>query len=176
MRYLVALLCVLLMKSTFAAGLPAAPEFTHRSAAEWLNSPPLILASLQGSPVLVEFWTFDCINSLRSMDWMRSIATRKTAAGLKIVSVHTPEFAHEKRPENVRAAIAKLGITYPVMLDVDFSYWRAFDNQYWPAFYLIDAKGRLVAKRFGELHVGEKGALQFEKEIDNALASAASTR
>lgn len=173
MRTLVACLCILLMRATPASELPSAPEFTHRSAAEWINSPPLTLASMRGAPVLVEFWTFDCINCLRSMDWMKSIATRKTQAGLKIISVHTPEFDHEKRSDNVRAAIGKLGIAYPVMLDVDFSYWRAFDNQFWPAFYLIDAQGRIVAKHFGELHVGERSAQRFEKEIDRALTTVA---
>jgi len=76
MRYLTALLCLLVIKPVLASELPAAPEFTHRGATEWINSPPLQLASLRGSPVLVEFWTFDCINCLRSIDWMKSIATR----------------------------------------------------------------------------------------------------
>jgi thiol-disulfide isomerase/thioredoxin len=159
------------MGAPLAGELPIAPEFTHHDTTDWINSPPLTLASSRGAPVLVEFWTFDCINCLRSMDWMKSIATRKTHAGLKIVSVHTPEFDHEKRIENVRAAIGKLEIAYPVMLDVDFSYWRALNNQFWPAFYLIDSQGRIVAKHFGELHVGKRSAEQFEKEIDRALAN-----
>jgi thiol-disulfide isomerase/thioredoxin len=120
--------------------------------------------------MLIEFWTFDCINCLRSIDWMKAVAKSKGPNGLAIVAVHTPELAQERVPENVRAAIRKLGIEYPVMLDRDFSYWRALDNQYWPAFYLIDKQGRVRAQTFGELHVGERRALQFESAIERALA------
>jgi thiol-disulfide isomerase/thioredoxin len=145
-----------------------APEFTHRSASDWLNSEPLTLERLRGKPTLIEFWTFDCINCLRSIDWMKSIAKRQS--GLNVVAVHTPELDHERQPENVYAAIRKLGIDYPVMLDRDFSYWQAMNNQYWPAFYLLGKDGRIRAQIIGELHVGEARALQFEREIERALA------
>jgi len=127
------------------------------------------LAKLRGHAVLVEFWTFDCINCLNSLAWMKSIAQRKAHDGLAIVSVHTPELSHERVPENVRNAIRKLGIDYPVMLDRDFSYWNAMSNQYWPAFYLIDKNGEVRSLIVGELHVGERRTLEFEREIEKTL-------
>ena len=104
------------------------------------------------------------------MQWMKSIAQRKTADGLRIVAVHTPELTHERVPENVRTAVRKLAIEYPVMLDRDFSYWNAMNNQYWPAFYLLDKNGRVRSHVVGELHVGERRTLEFEREIERALA------
>jgi len=150
-----------------------APEFTHRAADEWLNSPPLTLAGLRGKVVLVEFWAFDCANCLHTHAWVESVAHSKKAAGLVVVGVHTPELPQEKSPANVRAAVQRLGIDYPVMLDGDYSYWHALDNHYWPGFYLIDRDGRLVARAYGELHVGEDNARKVEGAIDRLLAAPA---
>jgi thiol-disulfide isomerase/thioredoxin len=146
-----------------------APEFTHVRADEWITSRPLSLSSLRGKTVLVEFWTFDCINCLRSAAWVRKVASEKSGQGLVVVGVHTPELAQERDVSNVRRAVRKLEITYPVMIDGDYSYWTAMGNQYWPAFYLIDADGRLRSTAIGEMHIGESRALQLERMIDELL-------
>jgi thiol-disulfide isomerase/thioredoxin len=146
------------------------PEFSHPSATQWINSAPQSIAALRGQAVLIEFWTFDCVNCRRSLPWMQAVHQRYGRKGLAVVSVHTPELAHEKDPANVREAIQRLGITYPVMLDNDYSYWSAMGNRYWPAFYLVDRDGRIVATRIGELHEGQARADDFEREIRQAIA------
>jgi thiol-disulfide isomerase/thioredoxin len=170
-----AVVAVLLASATgSAAPSPAAaiaPEFSHTATADWINSAPLTLAGLRGKVVLVEFWTFDCINCLRSGAWLKKTAADKAAAGLVVVGVHTPELPQEKLPDNVRAAVRRLGIRYPVMIDLDYAYWHAMHNQYWPAFYLIDRDGRLRGSTYGELHVGETRALQVERALDQLLAA-----
>jgi len=149
-----------------ATAAPASlPEFTHPQPASWLNGPPLEAAALRGRPVLVEFWTSECSNCLASLPWMQRVAARYRAQGLAIVGVHTPELGIERDPAHVRDAVRRLGIEYPVMLDADYSYWRALDNHYWPAFYLYDPAGRLVGTRLGELHAGEPAADAFERQI-----------
>ena len=148
-----------------------APEFTHASPAEWLNSAPLKLADLRGSLVLIEFWTFDCYNCRNTLPWLKAVHDEYGPRGLKIVSVHTPELPQEREPANVRAAVKQLGITYPVMIDTDFSYWRAMKNRYWPAFFLIDASGRIVLDASGELHRGETRGDAMEAAIRNLLGN-----
>ncbi len=150
-----------------------APEFTHGQAADWINSRPLTLAGLRGKVVLVEFWAFECVNCLNSRAWVESVARDKAAAGLVVVSVHTPELREERSPENVRQAVARLGIGYPVMMDGDYSYWEALHNQYWPAFYLIGRDGMLYGSAIGELHVGEASARRVEAAIDQLLKAPA---
>ena len=152
-----------------AAASPALPEFTHAAAGDWLNSPPLRAAQLRGHPVLLEFWAFDCSNCLASVPWMHAAAAHYRGRGLTIVGVHTPELALEYHHDAVRAAVARLRIDYPVMIDDDYSYWRALDNHYWPAFYLYDAAGHLVASHVGELHVGEPQSDGFEKLVERSL-------
>jgi thiol-disulfide isomerase/thioredoxin len=154
-----------------AAAPTVAPAFTHTGAQEWINSAPLTLEKLRGKVVLVEFWTFDCINCLRSGDWVKRVAKEKAGAGLVVVGVHTPELPQERDLANVRTAVTRLGITYPVMFDGDYSYWNAMGNQYWPAFYLIDAQGRVQGSAIGEMHVGETRALKLESAIDALLAA-----
>ena len=158
-----------------ARGAPpsVAPEFTHARTEEWINSAPLRLAGLRGKVVLVEFWAFECVNCLNSRAWVEAVARDKSAAGLVVVSVHTPELREERSPENVRAAVARLGIRYPVMMDGDYSYWKALHNQYWPAFYLIGRDGLLYGSAIGELHVGEAPAKQVEAAIDQLLKASA---
>jgi thiol-disulfide isomerase/thioredoxin len=163
----------LLLVAISAHGTPGeslAPELTHSAASEWINSPPQSLAALRGQPVLIEFWTFDCINCRRTLPWLKAVQQRYAKDGLAIISVHTPELEHEKNPTNVRQAVTRLGISYPVMLDHDFSYWSALRNQYWPAFYLIDSRGRIVAEQIGELHEGQARGDDFERQIKRALA------
>jgi thiol-disulfide isomerase/thioredoxin len=152
------------------AGMAAdAPEFTHSAVTDWINSPPLELASLRGSLVLVEFWTFDCYNCRNTLPWLKAIHAEYGPRGLKVVSVHTPELPQERIPANVRAAVKDLGITYPVMLDGDFSYWRAMNNRYWPAFFLVDADGKIALTAIGELHRGSKRGDAMEAAIRERL-------
>ena len=117
--------------------------------------------------MLVDFWTYSCINCLRSLPYVQAWAKKYAAQGLVVIGVHTPEFAFEKVPDNVRRAVADLGVTYPVAMDNDFKIWRAFNNQYWPAHYFIDAQGRIRHHHFGE---GEYEA--SEKVIQKLLAEA----
>ncbi len=125
------------------ASLPTEGERCRRSsgAVEWLNSPPLTREGLKGKVVLVDFWTYSCINCLRAIPYVRAWAEKYKDQGLVVIGVHAPEFAFEKNIDNVRHAVADLAITYPVAIDNDYAIWRAFDNQYWPAHYFIDAAG-----------------------------------
>nr|WP_314121297.1 cytochrome c biogenesis protein DipZ [uncultured Brevundimonas sp.] len=119
-------------------------------ATTWLNSPPLTAEQLRGKVVVVDFWTYSCINCIRSIPYVRAWAEKYKDQGLVVIGVHTPEFAFEKSEANVRQNIQRLGITYPVAMDNDFAIWRAFKNQYWPAHYFIDAKGQIRHHHFGE--------------------------
>ena len=119
-------------------------------ATEWINSPPLTPEALRGKVVLVDFWTYSCINCLRTLPYVRAWAEKYKDAGLVVLGVHSPEFAFEKRSANVHKATKDLGIGFPVALDNDFKVWRGFDNQAWPAFYFIDAQGRIRHHQFGE--------------------------
>lgn len=119
-------------------------------AVEWLNSPALSNDSLRGKVVLVDFWTYDCINCQHTLPYVKDWAKKYEKDGLVVVGVHTPEYGYERILDNVRDQVKKLGITYPVAIDNNYAIWRAFDNQYWPAHYLIDAKGQVRYSHFGE--------------------------
>lgn len=119
-------------------------------AVGWLNSEPLSIKSLRGKVVLVNFWTYSCINSLRALPYLRAWSERYKDRGLVVIGVHTPEFAFEKNVVNVRQAAASLGVAYPIALDNDYRVWQAFDNQGWPGFAFIDADGRLRGSVLGE--------------------------
>jgi thiol-disulfide isomerase/thioredoxin len=146
-----------------------APEFTHTSTSEWLNSKPLRLKNLRGQVVLIEFWAFDCVNCRRTVPWMHSMQDRYADQGLAIIGVHTPELPQERSAANVSAAVREQDITYPVMLDADYSYWNALSNRYWPAFYVVDARGNVAAQAIGEMHTGERRAAEFERQIEQLL-------
>jgi thiol-disulfide isomerase/thioredoxin len=119
-------------------------------ATGWLNSPPLTAAGLRGKVVLVDFWTYTCINWLRQLPYVRAWAERYKQHGLVVVGVHTPEFDVEHDLDNVRRAVMDLGVTFPVAVDSDYAIWTAFDNHYWPALYFVDAHGQIRHHRFGE--------------------------
>lgn len=119
-------------------------------AVSWLNSPALTPNALRGEVVMVDFWTYSCINCLRTLPYLRSWQERYGNLGFTIIGVHTPEFAFEKDARNVQRAVHDLGITYPVAIDNDYAVWRAFDNEYWPAHYFVDAKGQIRGHHFGE--------------------------
>jgi cytochrome c biogenesis protein CcdA/thiol-disulfide isomerase/thioredoxin len=136
-------------------------------AVQWLNSPPLTAESLKGKVVLVDFWTYSCINCLRSIPYVRAWAEKYKDQGLVVIGVHAPEFPFEKNIDNVKSAVARLKIDYPVAIDNDYAIWRAFNNEYWPADYFIDAEGRIRHHYFGEGDYAES-----EKVIQQLLAEA----
>ncbi|HZF26724.1 MAG TPA: cytochrome c biogenesis protein DipZ [Steroidobacteraceae bacterium] len=134
-----------------SSGLPIEGELPELSGAgSWLNSSALTAQGLRGKVVLIDFWTYSCINCLRTLPYLKAWYQRYKDHGLVIIGVHAPEFAFEKDEGNVRRAIKELGIEYPVALDNDYAIWQAFNNQYWPAHYFIDAQGRIRGHHFGE--------------------------
>jgi thiol-disulfide isomerase/thioredoxin len=124
------------------------PGFEGANA--WLNSDPLTPARLEGKVVLVDFWTYTCINWLRTLPYLRAWASTYADRGLVVVGVHTPEFEVEHDIDNVRRAARDMGVEYPIAIDNDYAVWNAFRNQFWPALYIADAKGRLRHHHFGE--------------------------
>jgi cytochrome c biogenesis protein CcdA/thiol-disulfide isomerase/thioredoxin len=146
----------------------AIPSFT--GATLWLNSPPLTPEALRGKVVMVDFWTYSCINCLRALPFVESWYEKYKDHGLVVIGVHAPEFAFEKDPDNVRRAVADLKVTYPVALDNDYAIWQAFNNQYWPAHYFIDATGRIRGHHFGEGNYDES-----EQTIRKLLTEAGQT-
>jgi len=120
------------------------------SATEWLNAQPLTAAGLRGSVVLVDFWTYTCINWIRTLPYVRAWATRYRDHGLVVIGVHTPEFEFERDIDNVRRAAKDMRVNYPIAVDNDYAIWTAFNNHYWPAFYFVDTQGQIRHHRFGE--------------------------
>jgi thiol-disulfide isomerase/thioredoxin len=141
----------------------AMPSFT--GATGWINTAPLTPADLRGKVILVQFWTYTCINWLRAHPYVRAWSAKYRDQGLVVLGVHTPEFPFEKDVGNIRRAVQDMRIHYPIAIDSDFAIWRAFRNQYWPAFYFVDAQGRIRHQQFGE---GEYE--QAEKVIQALLA------
>jgi thiol-disulfide isomerase/thioredoxin len=125
-----------------------APEFT--GIEKWLNSEPLSMQQLRGKVVLVDFWTFACINCVNTLPYVKSWHQKYKDQGLVVVGVHTPEYPFERSTENVKTAIRQYDIRYPVAQDNRYATWNAYANQYWPAVYLIDKKGQVVYTHFGE--------------------------
>jgi thiol-disulfide isomerase/thioredoxin len=136
-------------------------------AQQWLNSAPLTMEGLKGKVVLVDFWTYSCINCLRSIPYVRAWAEKYRDHGLVVIGVHAPEFAFERNVDNVNSAIKTLKIGYPVAIDNDYKIWRAFENEYWPAHYFIDANGKVRHHHFGEGDYAES-----ERIIQKMLADA----
>ncbi|MGA9417845.1 MAG: thioredoxin family protein [Candidatus Cybelea sp.] len=142
-----------------------APSFA--GAVEWLNSKPLTLAELHGKVVLVDFWTYTCVNWRRTLPYVREWAQKYRRDGLVVIGVHTPEFSFERDLANVEWASKEMNVAYPVAVDSNFAIWRAFGNEYWPALYLIDAKGNVRAD-----HFGEGGYQKTERTIQELLVEA----
>src|SRR6478672_10720316 len=153
------------------AGIPLAARAggfpSLGGATGWLNSPPLSPASLRGKVVLVEFWTYSCINWRRQLPYVRAWAEKYKNQGLVVIGVHSPEFSFEKDIDNVRWAAKDMRVAYPIAIDNDHAVWRGFNNEYWPALYFADAKGKVRHSQFGE---GEYE--QSEKVIQRLLANA----
>ncbi len=144
----------------------AAPEFSDIEA--WINSPPLTVAGLRGKVVLVNFWTFGCINCVRTMPWTKDMHAKYSGKGLTIVGVHRPEFGYEHKLANVKQAIAEKSILYPVAIDNNAKTWRLYENQFWPAFYFVDKHGFVRHRHFGEGRYGEN-----ERVVQQLLAESA---
>jgi cytochrome c biogenesis protein CcdA/thiol-disulfide isomerase/thioredoxin len=140
-------------------------------AVQWLNSPPLDAQALKGKVVLVDFWTYSCINCLRTLPYVKAWAEKYRDQGLVVIGVHAPEFAFERDVNNVTKAMKDLGINYPVAIDNDFKIWRAFNNEYWPAHYFADAQGRIRYHHFGEGEYAES-----ERVIQQLLREAGATK
>jgi thiol-disulfide isomerase/thioredoxin len=139
------------LAASLASGTQAAsPAPALSGAVEWINSTPLSLEALRGKVVLVDFWTYSCINCLRTLPYVKAWAAKYREAGLVVVGVHTPEFEFEKLPAHVRRATRDLGIDYPVAIDSNFTIWNAWRNRAWPALYLVDGQGRLRHQQYGE--------------------------
>jgi cytochrome c biogenesis protein CcdA/thiol-disulfide isomerase/thioredoxin len=134
-----------------ASALPVEGQLPELAGAtSWLNSEPLSAASLRGKVVLIDFWTFDCINCRNALPYVRAWADKYKDQGLVVIGVHSPEFAYERKIDNVKRAVRELGLNFPIAIDNGFAIWRAFDNEYWPAHYFIDAQGRIRFHHFGE--------------------------
>jgi thiol-disulfide isomerase/thioredoxin len=157
--------------SSGLVGKPA-PEFPSLDRGSWSGT-PTSLASQRGRPVLINVWTFGCINCTRTLPWVRSVAERYGKRGLTVIGVHSPEFERERDPKAVEAARAKHGLTYPSYIDNGHRYWNALDNHYWPALYLIDAQGVVRDLQVGEVHDGDEADARLTAEIESMLPSAA---
>lgn len=156
------------MQPESARALPVEGTLPPLSGAvKWLNSAPLDAAALKGKVVLIDFWTYSCINCLRSLPYVKAWAQKYKDQGLVVIGVHAPEFAFERDLGNVAKAVRELGVTYPVAVDNDYAIWRAMNNQYWPAHYFIDAQGRVRFHHFGEGQYAES-----EQVIQQLLAEA----
>jgi thiol-disulfide isomerase/thioredoxin len=128
----------------------SSPLYSLSGATGWINSKPLTAKDFKGKVVLVDFWDYSCINCIRAIPYIRTWADKYKDSGLVVIGVHTPEFDVEKQMPNVQKAVQKFGISYPVAVDSNYSIWNAFHNQYWPAHYFIDAKGKVRDAHFGE--------------------------
>jgi len=155
--------------STMDNGKGAMPSLS--GAVEWINSPALSNESLKGKVVLVDFWTFDCINCKHTLPYVKDWAKKYQKDGLVVIGVHTPEYGFERIIDNVKAKVQEYGITYPVAIDNNYAIWRNFDNQYWPAHYLIDAKGQVRYSHFGEGSY-EAQEMMIQQLLEEARAGA----
>src|SRR4051794_40130083 len=150
----------------------AGPSFI--GATGWLNTQPLTLEGLRGKVVLIDFWTYTCINWRRTPPYIREWASKYKGQGLVVIGVHTPEFSFEHKWGNVQSATKHMNIGYPVVADNNYAIWHSFDNEYWPALYLIDAKGRIRYQKFGEGDYAES-ELQIQKLLKEASAKNVAT-
>lgn len=131
------------------------PEFSQTGQEQWLNSAPLFLEVLRGRVVVIEFWTSECPRCFRTVAWMKSLQRRFADRPVTIIGVHTPEFDHERRIENVAAKVEEFELAFPIMVDNDYAYWSAIKNAVWPAIYIVDKTGILRHVYYGVKQVGD---------------------
>jgi len=153
-----------------ATSLTPAPEFTHKEASAWINSPPLKLSELRGNVVLVDFWTFACWNCYRSFPWLNDLEERLSPQGLRVIGVHSPELEQERDRNDLVKNIKKYQLKHPIMIDNDFSYWKAMRNTAWPTFYVIDKHGVVRGTFSGEVHPQDDQAQQIERLVLTLLS------
>jgi thiol-disulfide isomerase/thioredoxin len=146
------------------------PEFSNANPAEWFNSPPLKTTYLRGKVVLVDVWTYGCWNCYRSFPWLNAMEKRLADEDFTVIGIHSPEFEHEHEPARVEDKIREFKLHHPVMMDNDFAYWRALENRYWPAYYLVDKQGVIRHLHVGETHEGQARAVRIEEQIRALLA------
>ncbi len=148
------------------------PEFTHQQANSWINSNPLSVKQLiaDNKILLIDMWTFDCWNCYRSFPWLNALEKKYQKQGLQIIGVHTPEFDHEKIRANIVKKVKEFDLHHPIMIDNNFSYWRALNNRYWPAYYLVNQQGQIVYHHIGETHQGDRKARNLEQALQKLLA------
>jgi thiol-disulfide isomerase/thioredoxin len=158
---------ILGLRTAATAALPENTLLSFKGASGWINAPALTAADLRGRVVLVDFWTYTCVNWRRTLPYVRAWSEKYKDQGLVVIGVHTPEFSFEKDLRNVTEAVKQARVPYPVVVDSDYRIWNAFANQYWPAAYLIDATGRV---RF--FHAGEGEYARTEREIQLLLREA----
>ena len=145
------------------------PAFSTNSD-DWINSEPVSAAELKGKVVLLDFWTFDCWNCYRSFPWLNELEQQFSEQDFVVIGIHTPEFDHEKKRDNVVRKISEFKLHHPVMMDNNFSYWKAMNNRYWPTIYLVDKQGLIRARFIGETHKGDANAVAIERTIKMLLA------
>lgn len=145
------------------------PEFTHTAERDWLASPPLRRADLRGSVTLIDIWAFECWNCYRSFPWLNSLEARFADRDFRVIGVHAPEFDHERDRDRVAAKMEEFDLHHPVMIDNDFSYWRALGNRYWPTFYIVDRELNVRGVFIGETHAGDRRAREIEALISRLL-------
>ncbi len=146
------------------------PEFTQTDSSQWINSDALTVAQLKGTVVLIDVWTFECWNCYRSFPWLNDLENRYSAKDFKIIGIHSPEFARERVIASINQKVKEFKLHHPVMVDNDMGYWKALQNRYWPAFYVIDKKGNIRDVVVGETHSGDRNARRIESQIDTLLA------
>ena len=142
------------------------PEFTQVDEVAWINSKPLSVEDLRGKVVLIDVWTYGCWNCYNSFPWLHSVEEKYADQEFTVIGIHTPEFDREKERENVVKKVAEFELHHPIMMDNDFSYWRALHNKYWPAYYIVDKQGNIRKGFVGETHMGDRRA----KKIENLIA------
>jgi thiol-disulfide isomerase/thioredoxin len=145
------------------------PDFTQRSAQEWLNSKPLTRKYLLGKVTLIDFWTFGCWNCYRSFPWLHGVEKKLKPQGFQVIGIHSPEFENEKIHANIKAKIKEFKITNAVMVDNNMGFWRAMNNHYWPSYFIVDKKGQVRANFVGETHKNSAQANKIEALIARLL-------
>lgn len=152
-----------------ATEAPPLPAFTQTEPDRWLNSEPLTVESLRGKVVLVDIWARECWNCYRSFPWLNSLEKDFPADQFTIVGIHTPEFEREKDRDALLVAIERYQLHHPVMMDNDYAYWKALNNRFWPAYYLVDGKGRIREVYIGETHEGDAQARRIAGKIRSLM-------
>lgn len=167
--FLAAGMTALLVGAAAGRSMPSARHAPSIESATWINSAPLTDARLRGHPVLVEFWTFGCINCQRTIPAMRALDAKWRTRGVVVLGIHRPEFEAESAPSAVRAAVRAAHIAFPVCLDNDAALWRAFGVQAWPSLYVLDAQGAIRWTHVGELHRGDDAWQSLQASLESLM-------